>query len=274
VGAFLAAKITRGATEKMIMLKALLKQGIFLALAVVPSLLFSADPAASQQVQGRLVDRLSGERVVGASVMLVDTTFTLVTATSSNQTGAFRVVAPEPGTFYVLVEALGYRPIMDGILDLGEGGSISVEIFLEPKPVVLDSLKVAVERVETFRTLEAAGFNERLTRGFGNFITPEEIRQRNPRYFFELFRNIPGMRVTGAAFNGTTVEFTVASIRGPTCSPRVFLDGIQVNVEQGLEAVVDVDQIAGVEVYSRPSQVPLQWGGSDSTCGVLLIWTR
>lgn len=206
--------------------------------------------------------------------MLLDTTYTAVAATTSNQSGLFRLEAPGPGSFFVLTEALGYRPTLDGILELGEGGAISVELYLDPKPVELDSLRVAVERVETYQILEAAGFNERVRQPFGHFITPEEIRRRNPRYHFELFRNTPGVRVSGAGLMGTMIEFTVASIRGPTCTPRIFVDGIMAIADMGLEAVVEVDQIAGVEIYSRPSQVPLQWGGSDSTCGVLLFWTR
>lgn len=243
-------------------------------LMLIPGLLFNPAPADSQQVQGVVIDRITRERVVGASVMLLDTTFTAVVGTSANQTGAFRLQAPRAGSFFVLTEALGYRPTLDGILDMEEGGAATVEIYLDPKPIELDSLKVAVERVEVFQVLELAGFNERVDRGFGHFITPEEIRERNPRYFFEVFRNIPGVRITGAALTGTTIEFTVASSRGPTCTPRVFVDGVQANVDMGLEAAAEVDQIAGIEVYSRPSQVPLQWGGSDSTCGVLLMWTR
>ncbi|HZD05766.1 MAG TPA: carboxypeptidase regulatory-like domain-containing protein [Longimicrobiales bacterium] len=245
-----------------------------LPLTLVAGLFLAIAPLEAQQVRGVVIDRLTNQRVMGASVMLVDTTFRVVAGSAANQTGAFRVVAENPGSYFVLVEALGYRPTMDGILDLGEGGSISVEIYLEPKAIELDSIKVAAERVETFRVLEDAGFNERSRQPFGYFITPEEIRRRNPRYFFELFRNTPGVRVSAAGLMGTMVEFTVGSIRGPTCEPRVFVDGVRVNVETGLEAALEVDQIAGVEIYSRPSQVPLQWGGSDSACGVLLFWTR
>ncbi len=258
----------------MIISRISLKPGVVAFSLLCSGLFFGPTPAHSQQVQGAVFDRLNRERVAGASVMLLDTTFTAKAGTSANQNGLFRLQAPSPGSYFVLTEALGYRPTLDGILDMGEGGSVTVEIYLDPKPIELDSIKVAVERVETHRILEMAGFNERVTSGFGHFITPEEIRRRNPRYHFELFRNTPGVRVTGAGLMGTMIEFTVGSIRGPTCTPRVFVDGILVIADQGLEAVVEVDQIAGVEIYSRPSQVPLQWGGSDSTCGALLFWTR
>jgi hypothetical protein len=258
----------------MITSRTLFKPGPLASVLLTLGVLFSPAAAEAQQIQGAVIDRQTRERVVGANVMLLDTTFSAVTGTTTNQSGVFRLVAPRPGSFFVLTEALAYRPTLDGIIDMEEGGSMTVEIYLDPKPIELDSLKIAVERVETYQILEAAGFNERVDRGFGYFITPERLRERNPRYFFEVFRNIPGVRVIGAALTGTTVEFSVASSRGPTCIPRTFVDGVQVNVEMGLESALEVDQVAGIEVYSRPSQVPVQWGGSDSTCGVLLIWTR
>jgi hypothetical protein len=251
------------------------KLGSFASATLILGLLFSPNPAKSQQVQGLVFDKETGERVVGASVMLLDTTFTAVVGTSTNETGAFQVISPRPGSFFVLTESLGYEPTMDGILDLDEGGSVTVEIYLEPKPIQLDSIKVAVERAEIYSIMETAGFNERQRTGFGHFITPEEIRRRNPRYFFDLFRSTPGVRVTGSSMNGTTIEFTIGSIRGPSCSPSIYVDGIQVNLDfGGLESVVSIDQIAGVEIYTRASSVPLQWGGTNAGCGVLLIWTR
>jgi hypothetical protein len=208
--------------------------------------------------------------------MLLDTTFAVRATEVTNQNGLFRLQAPEPGSYYVLTEALGYQPIIDGILDLDEGGSISVELWVRPKPIVLDSMLVAVERVMIFQQLETVGFNERQATGFGHFITPEEIQRRNPTYMADLFRNTPGISlVGGGSFTGTDVLFRNASVRGGDCSPQVYVDGVLANTSfGGLESVVDINQIAAVEVYTRASNVPSQWGGTNAGCGVLLIWTR
>jgi hypothetical protein len=243
--------------------------GLFLTLALGPG------GVQAQEVRGVVIDRVTGQRIMGASVMLLDTAFAVVAGSSANESGAFLVRSPRAGSFFVLTESLGYHPTMDGILDLGEGGSVTVEIYLRPKPIELDSIKIAVERAEIYHHLETAGFNERVATGFGEFITPEEIRRRNPRYFFELFRNTPGVRVASSSLGETTLEFTVGSIRGPTCTPQVYVDGVNVQMNfGGLEAVVDIDQIAAVEIYTRASSVPLQWGGTNAGCGVLLFWTR
>ncbi len=225
---------------------------------------------------GRVLEAGSGFGVPSGSVMLLDTTFTIVASTVTNQAGAFQLEAPGPGSFYVLTEVLGYEPVMDGILDLGEGGSITIELHIKPKPVQMDSLLVAVERVMIFKHLEKSGFNQRMSSGFGSFITPDEIRRRNPSYYSDLFRNTPGLvLVGGGSMSGTEIQMSNASIRGSTCTPPVYVDGIQVVTDfGGLESAVDIHQIAAIEVYTRASNVPSEWGGTNGGCGVVLIWTR
>ncbi|MFC1791285.1 carboxypeptidase regulatory-like domain-containing protein [Gemmatimonadota bacterium] len=260
----------------MIALKAISGRGSLLTVLAALGLLFGAGPAQSQVVQGRVVEAIGQQPVSGASVMLLDTAFAVMAGATSNSTGVFQVDAPRPGAYYILTEALGYEPSMNGILELGEGGMISVELYLKPKPIVLDSMKIAVERKMVFEHLERWGYYERQTTGFGHFITPEEIRQRNPRYYSDLFRNAPGVRVEGAS-NASTLSIANASIRGATCAPNVYVDGILIYVSEdfgGLQGAVDITQISGVEVYTRASNVPLEWGGTGSACGVVLIWTR
>jgi hypothetical protein len=246
------------------------------AVVMVWAFFLHPDSGLSQVVTGRLLESGTGTPVTSGMVMLLDTTFTVRTSAISNQTGAFQLDAPSPGSYYVLTEALGYQPIIDGILDLGPGGSINIELFVSPRPLQLDSMIVAVERVMIFQHLEKNGFNERRGSGFGHFITPEEIQERNPSYFGELFRNTPGISlVGGGSLSGTQIQFRNASIRGGVCSPPIYVDGAQVNTEfGGLEEVVDIHQIAAIEVYTRASDVPLEWGGTLAGCGIVLIWTR
>jgi hypothetical protein len=254
----------------------MLLRTLTLAVGLVGAFSVHPESGQSQVVTGRLLERGTGTPVTSGMVMLLDTAFTVQTSAISNQTGAFRLEAPSPGSYYVLTEALGYQPIIDGILDLGPGGSINIELIVSPRPLELDSMIVAVERVMIFQHLERNGFNERRGSGFGQFITPEEIQARNPAYFGELFRNTPGISITGGgSLSGTQIQFRNASIRGGVCSPPVYVDGAQVNTDfGGLEEVVDIRQIAAVEVYTRASDVPLEWGGTLAGCGIVLIWTR
>jgi hypothetical protein len=216
--------------------------------------------------------------------MLLDTTFVSVAGTATNADGGFVLEAPGPGAYYVLTESLGYAPSIDGILELSEGGAMTVEIYLKPQPIVLDSIKVAVARAQIFQHLEGAGYNERHASGFGHFITPDEIQGRNPRTAEDLFRDSPGIRLvhgragTGIVFRSKTMDGESASVDFPGyCNPNVYVDGVRVNADAdwgGLEGAVDISQIAAVELYTRASNVPSQWGGTNAGCGVVLIWTR
>lgn len=270
--------MSRPTNLKRLMSRTLKFSSRALTLAVIATFALACNPQSveSQVVQGRLMEVETGIGVTSGWVMLLDTAFAVAASAITNQTGMFRVEAPEAGSYYVLTEALGYAPLIDGILDLGEGGSISVELHVQPKPIVLDSMLVAVERALIFQHLEKSGFNERQATGFGHFITPEEIQRRQPAYFSDLFRTTPGISlVGGGSMGGTQILFRNASIRGGTCSPPVYVDGILVNTEfGGLESVVDLRQVAAIEVYTRASNVPSQWGGTNAGCGILLIWTR
>lgn len=247
-----------------------------IGLALAAAFFLQPAPAQSQVVQGYLMEAGTGTPVMSGWVMLLDTAYAVAASAVTTGEGAFRIQAPRPGSYYVLTEVLGYEPIIDGILDLEEEGSISIELYIKPKPVQMDSMIVAVERAQIFQHLEQSGFNERMSGGFGHFITPEEIRRRNPSYYADLFRNTPGITLTGGgSFQGTQIHFRNASIRGGTCTPPVYVDGAQVITDMGgLEAAVDLHQIAAIEVYTRASSVPSQWGGTNAGCGVVLIWTR
>jgi hypothetical protein len=242
------------------------------------------NPVAAQTVQGTVIETGTRQPIPWASLTLLDTTFTAVGGTTANSDGRFSLEAPGPGDYYVLAEALGYQPGLDGILELGSGGSISVEFYLHPKPLVLDSLVVAMTRTRVYRELQKTGYYERLEAGFGSFITPEEIERRNPRQMADLFRNVPGIRIRREGMDGTRIYLVRPNmVRGNTCSPRVYVDGMprrndptteEMSPGVRMEDIVDISQIAAVEVHTRATSIPLAVGGTQEGCGVIMIWTK
>jgi hypothetical protein len=240
--------------------------------------------AGAQAVQGTVFETGSRQVIPFASFTLLDTTFTAVGGTHADAAGRFRLEAPEPGDYYLLTEALGYEPGLDGILELGEGGSISVEFFLRPKPIVLDSLVVAMTRTRVYRGLQQTGYYDRFKMGAGSFITPEEIDRRNPRDVADLFRSVPGIQVRREGIGGTRIFLYRPNYRGQeTCNPRVYVDGMQrmndrMTEEMApgirLEDLVSVSDIAAVEVHTRATSIPLLYGGTQAGCGAILIWTK
>ncbi len=230
-----------------------------------------AGKGSGQIVRGTVIESGTKNPVMGGWVSLVDTTFAVVAGAESDADGSFVIRAPEPGEYYVLVEALGYHPAMDGILEMGEGGFISIEFSVRPKPIDLEEIRVTVERVVAFKKLSKTGFYDRRQTGFGYQLGPTELRERDPITYEDVFFGLPGVRLTAGANGGTAPLFTP----GNACMPTVWVDGVRVNIDYGgLESVVDVYDLTAVEAYPHISSLPLQFDGPDSACGALLLWTK
>ena len=245
----------------------LVKVLLILALIAAPGLL------EAQVVQGRVLETDTGRPIMSAMVSLIDSTGVVVNKSLSSANGFFRLQAPHPGSYHVLAEGLGYAPFLDGILDLGEGGFVSVEFFLRPQPIQLDSLVAVISRVQTIRHLKNMGYYERMASGFGRFITPEDIANRPFFSFADFFRRMPQVR-TATGFLGTEVVVRGGGVG--YCAPRLIVDGMVIDPVSGnarIDAVVSVKDIAAMEVYTGVAQVPLQYS-SVNTCGAIIIWTK
>ena len=87
----------------------------------------------------------------------------------------------------------------------------------------------------------------------------------------------PGTRVSPVASSRTGFTRYQVLLRR-SCIPALYIDGTMVRRagERGLyiDEFVRPDEILGIEVYRGSSEIPLQYGGTLGTCGVVLIWTR
>ena len=102
----------------------------------------------------------------------------------------------------------------------------------------------------------------------------------------DIFSRIPGVELYADPDNPIEKYIVLRGGRqasfsgGPygRCFPRVVLDGLVINrggdEPAGLDRMLDPVAIAGVEVFPTSSGVPAQYGGTGSSCGVILIWTR
>lgn len=235
-----------------------------------------AQPSNAQTVRGRLLESGSREPIMLGTIALLDTTMAVVDDSFTNESGNFILTAPKPGSYYVLADRLGYTKKVDGILELGEGGMISVDFYLKPQPIVLDSLTVEAERQRIVRRLADAGFYQRKQSGFGHFVSPEDIERRMPITTRDLLRTAPSLRVVDDGFAGQTL--VMRDNRGQPCSPQLYVDGTRIAQAGGtgvrLEDVVNVDDVSAVEIYDGGADTPLEYGGTQNGCGVVLVWTK
>ena len=88
-------------------------------------------------------------------------------------------------------------------------------------------------------------------------------------------------------FEGFNVA--VSRRRGNTCPLRIYVDGARLfgslssssnsrDLGPGVGDLIDIDsipveEVAGVEVYIGPSEMPMEYN-QFSPCGVILIWSQ
>ena len=59
------------------------------------------------------------------------------------------------------------------------------------------------------------------------------------------------------------------------CVPQFYIDGQRSQYTASeIEGLYRADELAGVEVYVRESQRPIEFQDINSRCGAIAIWTR
>lgn len=266
------------------------------AFAFAAAVLASGLSLDAQTVRGTLLDEETREPILLGSVFLADTTRAVVDQTVTDHQGSFVLSAPEPGAYFVGATKMGYESRIDGVLELGEGGDISIEFYLVVDPIELGQLNVDVSREQIDTYLAQTGFYERRDGGSGSYFGPDDLEGREGMELSTFLESVPGFtsRVGGTAQTGSGKLFAreATSAFSPTdggrldsgdtpgyCTPRLFLDGAEQNAMTsggGLEidSFLNMEDIVAVEAYPRVAHIPLEWGGSNSSCGIILAWTK
>lgn len=259
------------------------------ALSICLALALPAAEARAQIVKGRLLDGSSRRPILLATVLLIDSTRTARDRTFTDERGFFVLEAPGPGSYFVSAERTGYRTKIDGVLELGAGGAISVDFYLVPRPVPLATVSVEALRARAEQNLRSAGFYDRREEGLAWFMGPKDIEKSAATEVAHLFRSAPGAKIleldasSSLVFRGGSITPVRAIDPLGFCTPRVLVDGVDVathwNLPMGarpgamLDEVVDVDDIAGIEVHNGPASLPLIHSGTSTACTTVLIWT-
>jgi hypothetical protein len=252
------------------------------AQAVVPT---------SSRLEGVVVDT-AGRPIASAQVTILHTMFTQLT----DSAGKFQLRRLAAGETRFSVRRLGYYP-GDFDVMLPADSALIVTIHLTPAAILVDSILTDAPRGDM--GLDAVGFSERMLQrkiGGGNstFITEEDIERRHPDRPSDLLITVPGVRLA--------YERDTAIPRGRGgCLMNVWVDGHFMNPYlypalsggaggtfarggetarstvghgDGLDALIGPHEIAGIEIYPSPSEVPFRFDVMNSGCGAIIIWTK
>lgn len=195
----------------------------------------------------------------------------LVTVTGVD--GRFQLANMPKGLQILQVGMLGYKTILLPI-EVEVGETLHVQVKLETEPVPLTPVEVTAEPAVAPLL---RGFYERRARGGGFFFTREEIQLLKPSLFTDVLRRVPGVRLQPVRGpSGNSYQAVTGRMSGSRACPMLYyVDGVAFPVtgDIGINSLIQPEDIAGVEVYSGTSRVPLQFHSSSAHCGVIVIWT-
>lgn len=232
---------------------------------LLPALASLASAQSVGAISGTIKDS-SGAPIPGVEVVLLQRPGAVYT----DSVGKFRISNVPTGKRALHFRRLGFEPkSMDA--DINRGETLALNVVLDPFATELDGM--TVEEATRRRQL-LSDFYDRMSRGFGHFITREEIEKRNPMNLSDMMRMVPGATlVPVSGTNQAKLRFSRAQM-GRDCPPQYWVDGVKA-YNFNIDDIIPSD-VEGIEIYPGAATVPPQYNTREGTtiCGVVLIWTR
>ncbi len=265
-------------------------------------------PASAQRIAGSVIDPVSGMPVGDALVIVVNEASDPIASLFTEADGTFSVGVPGKGAYMLGVTRQGYQRAITPQLNL-VADTVTVEIFLPPAPIAMDSITVtSVRNTPDAGRLRGLIEVERRRGTLAGRLTRAEIQARGPRSDLIALlttMNIPGLRARRMALStgapetaicvetgrnrsvmqktgsrlasrtnqlGTTDEDDIAARAGACAMVAVFLDDIHIpDPGEVLSSITPAD-LEGVEIL--PPLEALARYGFRAANGALLLWTR
>jgi hypothetical protein len=183
---------------------------------------------------------------------------------TTGESGRFRILGVQPGQYILTVHRVGYVP-MSSAIQVGLRDTLRLSFALHGIVSDLDTLVVTARQMST----RLSEFEYRRKLGFGTFLTQEQIERRNAITLGDVLRGIASIKIVGRSFSQSAY-----SIRTSSCPLQVFVDDVLLPPPANLMDIGSPREIAAIEVYSGPATIPLQYRPQNSTCGVILVWTK
>jgi hypothetical protein len=233
--------------------------------AFVPELIWRGNARLNGIVRNE-----SGQGVDGARVFVRGTNLW----TTSSDRGYFALDSLPGGTHTLEVRAVGYLPATS-IVQLSPDEAVHTEMFIGDRAVTLEAVKVTATLVFS-RNLARFQTNRERNLG-GVFLGPREIDRFQGRRFSNLIQAIPGVRLSYSQGFSVLMDFRGTDDGGSMglCVPQFYIDGQRSQYTAAeIEGLYRADELAGVEVYVREGQRPIEFQDANSRCGAIAIWTR
>lgn len=234
------------------------------AVAVVIGL---GDLSVAQEIGGRITDAISMAPVREALVVLHPNYSGARDSIITDTDGRY-AFAVSQGQYVIEVRHIAYVTHVSRLVSLQR--SLEVNLELEPATMVLGDVEVVAERL--LAHMERGGYYDRQAASIGRMIEREEILRRRPRTLTDLMRGIPGVLVEGG-------DIRIRNHTNRTCWPTIVLDDVPLRMRGErlgiqLDGLIVPEFIEAIEVHTRATGLPSRYGGRNSPCGAILIWSH
>jgi hypothetical protein len=237
------------------------------ACIAVPALARAQTPARDGLVRGVVTDT-AFRPLADASVEVVGWGGRITTTES----GRFEIRDLPAGRLLLVVRHIGYAPVAIGV-ELAPSDTQRLSFALERLRTWLDTVRVT-ERVRSFRLAE---FDERRKLHTGQYMDAEQIEKRHPVRLTDLLRTFVGVQVSDSPTGGGSIVARRMNSLQASCPVQAYVNGTMLpNPVNPNADLPEPSAIAGMELYTGPSTIPLQYKSvsGGGFCGVLLIWTK
>jgi hypothetical protein len=235
-------------------------------------------PAGAAVASGDTVRRLRGParltgRVINAAGAPVANARVDVSgtgaATLSREDGSFGFTDLPSGTQALVVRQLGFEPV-EMPVELSGRTPKQITVTMSKPARVLDP--VAVTATASKDGLDQVGFAKRKKVGFGYFMGPEDIAQRQATRMTDLFRTIPSLRVVPSG-----MDYVVESARDAMggCVNYVVDGSPYKSLFAGdVDRLMPPNDVAAIEVYSGSSTPAEFQTPGGSSCTTIVMWSK
>ncbi len=211
--------------------------------------------------------------------------------TMTDSLGRYELDKISSGRFEVLFRRLGYQPFRV-YRRFGDGGDrADLNVFLVTESVVLPEVETRVRGPAEVPSKLREWARRREFNVGGKFWDDSLLRTMEHRRLPELLRGVSGVRIIRGANGGRYLAtgggrgagVSLLPQRDPrglvprnACYATILIDGIQLAFIPDPPNLDDypINQIAAIEFYRSVSEMPAEFSGPGSHCGVLAIWTR
>ena len=223
--------------------------------------------AGKATVSGKVV--LEGSRTnAGSRVELIGTDVVALT----NEAGEFTMMNLPSGSHVLLARHLGFAAETAPV-DLTAREPQKVTIKLPKYVAIMDPVLVTARRNAT---LDRVGFNQRRKSANGYFLGPDQLQKIHPFYLTDIFRRVPGLRVSYSGMNQERVTSSrgVSGLSGGDCVQYFVDDQPWLSTQPGdIADFVNGTEVVAVEVYQAPN-APAQYTRAMGGCVSIVLWTR